>query len=144
MQHKSHAADSAPPARRPPSTPRTGPPLPPHDPTPTLPPPPPPARSTPRRFLVGLRAFGDDSSISIDLCNKESEFVAITKDGWEITQKPGIIFRSTRGQPPLPPPDRQAPSASLTPGLLASLTPSAMHWLRSASPPTAPHPTAIF
>ena len=68
------------------------------------------ARCNPRRFLVGLRAFGDDSSISIDLCNKESEFVAITKDGWEITQKPGIIFRSTRGQLPLPRPEREAPS----------------------------------
>jgi hypothetical protein len=100
------------------------------------------ARCNPRRFLVGLRAFGDDSSISIDLNNKESEFVAITKDGWEITQRPGIIFRSTRGQLPLPHPKAESQNSRILEFLNSS--PAIHEWLLSALNPSGPYPILIL
>src|SRR5712692_9378086 len=68
------------------------------------------AQCNPRRYIVGTRACGTPTSIYIDLCNKDSESVAITKDGWEITKTPEIFFQSTRGQLPLSRPEREAPS----------------------------------
>jgi hypothetical protein len=59
------------------------------------------AQCNPRRYIVGIRATGTPTSIYIDLCNIDSESVAITKDGWEITKTPEIFFQSTRGQLPL-------------------------------------------
>ena len=60
------------------------------------------ADCNPRRYLVGIRSAGAASAVYIDLCNSESESVAITKDGWEITKTPQVTFHSTRGQLPLP------------------------------------------
>jgi hypothetical protein len=54
-----------------------------------------------RRRIVGIRATGAPGSIYIDLCNNDSESVAITKDGWEITKLPEVTFQSTRGQLPI-------------------------------------------
>jgi hypothetical protein len=46
------------------------------------------AHCNPRRYVVGIRATGTGPAIYIDLCNNESESVAITKEGWEITKNP--------------------------------------------------------
>src|ERR1039457_4909148 len=60
------------------------------------------ADCNPRRYVVGIRSAGTNSAVYIDLCNNESESVAITKDGWEITKTPEVTFHGTRGQLPLP------------------------------------------
>ncbi len=100
------------------------------------------ARCNPRRYIVGLRAAGNNSGISIDLCNKESEFVSITKDGWQITKIPEITFRSTRGQLPLPRPE--TPNSELrTPNSFLS-PPSIQDWLLRALSPAGPYPILIL
>jgi hypothetical protein len=120
-----------------------------------------------RRFIVGIRATGTPSTICIDLCNADSESIAITKDGWQITTTPEVTFQSTRGQLPLGRPEapesensgilesenaepRAAgahfPAAFLDSRLPDFLTssPGISEWLLAALRPTGPYPILIL
>src|ERR1051326_7897006 len=87
------------------------------------------------------------SPIFIDLANPLSEAVEINQHGWQITRfTPGVTFRSTRGQLPLPQPQ---PSNSETPEFSTSLpgilTSSAVRdWLLAALRPSGPYPILIL
>src|SRR5258708_2901137 len=62
-----------------------------------------------RRYIVGIRATGAASAIYIDLCNKDSESVSITKHDWQITQTPAVPSPNPPAQPHSPPPPPLTP-----------------------------------
>jgi hypothetical protein len=100
------------------------------------------AHCNPRRYVVGIRSAGTGSAIYIDLCNNDSEFVSITKDGWEITKTPEVTFHSTRGQLPLPRPATTHDERTTTNPHLSH--PGIHEWLISSLSPTGPYPILIL
>src|SRR5205814_87244 len=85
------------------------------------------------------RVSGQVQTTYIDLANEQGEAVEITTQGWQLTRfTPGIRFKSTRGQLPLP-----RPAASPSPELPPHLTPY-RDWLLAAFRPAGPYPILIL
>jgi hypothetical protein len=103
------------------------------------------AHCNPRRYVIGIRHAArpyPDPAVYIDLCNHDSESVAVTKDGWEITKSSEVFFHSTRGQLPLPRPETTNDERTTTNAFLSH--PGIQEWLIAALAPTGPYPVLIL